>query len=111
MNHADPHPAERHDLATAEALNEGGRVVVAGDRFERGHGLEEAGNLRAREVTEMEDRLDTFLAEAPAESRGKPITEAGQMRVRDHADLHGSPGYTTTTAIVLSLPPCGVCCP
>jgi hypothetical protein len=66
-------------------------VVVAGDRLEWSQGLEEAGNLRAGEVTEVEDQFDAFLAEAAAEPRWEPITEAGQVCIRNHTDLHVSP--------------------
>jgi hypothetical protein len=91
MDHANSHAAERHDLAPAEAPDKGGWVVVAGNRFEWSQGLEQPGNLRAREVTEMEDQLDAFLAKTPAELCWEPITEAGQVRIRDHTDLHVSP--------------------
>ena len=73
---------------TAEAPDEGGRVVVAGDRLERGHGLEEAWNLRAREIAEMEDPLDALRAKSPQETRGQLITEAGKVRIRHHPDFH-----------------------
>jgi hypothetical protein len=53
MDHADSHATYRHDLAPAEALNKAGWIVVAGDRFEWSQSLEEAGNPRVREVTEM----------------------------------------------------------
>jgi len=91
MNQANSHAAERHDLPPAEAPDKGRGVVVAGDRFEWSQGLEETGNLRTREVSEMKDQLDPFLAKSPAEPRWEPITEAGQVGIRDHTDLHASP--------------------
>ena len=64
------------ELAPAKAPDKGRGVVVAGDRFEWSQGLEETGNLRTREVSEMKDQLDAFLTKSPAEPRWEPITYA-----------------------------------
>jgi hypothetical protein len=88
VHQPDADAAQRDDLAPTEAPHEGGRVVVAGDRLEGRHLLEQARHLGSREISEMQDPLDPRPRQAALELRGETITEAGQVRVRHHPDVH-----------------------
>lgn len=86
MGQADPPSRDVEGPHHAEALDELGWVVVAGDRHDRSERGELVEDEGGGDVTGMHDDLDRRRAQPVDERTGQAPSEMGEMRVGDDAD-------------------------